>query len=55
MLEEKVRPYIQNIDNNVLPQPIIQAQTTADQKVFLSYSLCSSIIVYFVGLRMQLV
>lgn len=32
MLEEKVRPYIQNIDNTVLPQPIIQSQTTADQK-----------------------
>lgn len=33
MLEEKVRPYIQNIDNTVLPQPIImESERNQDQK-----------------------
>ncbi|OIT31959.1 PREDICTED: uncharacterized protein LOC109208016 [Nicotiana attenuata] len=33
MLEEKVRPYIQNIDNTVLPQPIVmESERNQDQK-----------------------
>ncbi|TYJ20906.1 hypothetical protein E1A91_A08G028600v1 [Gossypium mustelinum] len=32
MLEEKVRPYIQNIDNGVLPQPIVIPSQTGNQK-----------------------
>ncbi|XP_006358975.1 uncharacterized protein [Solanum tuberosum] len=33
MLEEKVRPYIQNIDNAVLPQPIVmESERNQDQK-----------------------
>lgn len=33
MLEEKVRPYIQNIDNIVLPQPIVmESERNQDQK-----------------------
>ncbi|PPD70633.1 hypothetical protein GOBAR_DD32494 [Gossypium barbadense] len=32
MLEEKVRPYIQNIDNGVLPQPIVIPSQTENQK-----------------------
>ncbi|XP_009625377.1 uncharacterized protein [Nicotiana tomentosiformis] len=33
MMEEKVRPYIQNIDNTVLPQPIImESERNQDQK-----------------------
>lgn len=36
MLEEKVRPYIQNIDNTVLPQPIVmESERNQDQKVLL--------------------
>ncbi|MBA0762458.1 hypothetical protein Gotri_012062, partial [Gossypium trilobum] len=31
MLEEKVRPYIQNIDNGVLPQPIVIPSQTGNQ------------------------
>ncbi|KAJ0045567.1 hypothetical protein Pint_04587 [Pistacia integerrima] len=32
MLEEKVRPYIQNIDNTVLSQPILMKQQNKNQK-----------------------
>ncbi|KAL2476355.1 embryo defective [Abeliophyllum distichum] len=33
MLKEKVQPYIQNVDNSVLPQPILlQTQSNQDQK-----------------------
>ncbi|XP_038996756.1 uncharacterized protein LOC120121473 isoform X2 [Hibiscus syriacus] len=32
MLEEKVRPYIQNIDNGVLPQPIVIHSQNGNQK-----------------------
>ncbi|KAI3466102.1 hypothetical protein Pfo_022765 [Paulownia fortunei] len=33
MLKEKVKPYLQNIDNSVLPQPIVlQSQRNHDQK-----------------------
>lgn len=45
MLEEKVRPYIQNIDNGVLSQPIIvQSQNQIDKVFFfviIPYSLLS--------------
>ncbi|XVF04238.1 hypothetical protein REPUB_Repub05bG0065200 [Reevesia pubescens] len=33
MLEEKVRPYIQNFDNGVLPQPIVIQSQNGNQKV----------------------
>ncbi|KAL4584964.1 hypothetical protein LXL04_009577 [Taraxacum kok-saghyz] len=33
MLEEKLQPYIENIDNGVLPQPILIATSKTDQKV----------------------
>ncbi|KAE8733619.1 putative catalytic [Hibiscus syriacus] len=33
MLEEKVRPYMQNIDNGVLPQPIVIHSQNGNQKV----------------------
>lgn len=33
MLEEKLQPYIQNIENGVLPQPILAAPQNNDQKV----------------------
>ncbi|KAG8364921.1 hypothetical protein BUALT_Bualt18G0049000 [Buddleja alternifolia] len=40
MLKEKVEPYLQNIDNSVLPQPILlQSQRNQDQKVCLSLVL----------------
>ncbi|WOH00228.1 hypothetical protein DCAR_0519586 [Daucus carota subsp. sativus] len=32
MLIEKVQPYIQKIDNNVLPRPILQPQTSSEKK-----------------------
>ncbi|GKB59844.1 hypothetical protein Tco_0916030, partial [Tanacetum coccineum] len=32
MLEEKLQPYIQNIDNGVLPQPILAGPPKNDQK-----------------------
>lgn len=32
MLIEKVQPYIQNIDNNVLPGPILQPQRSSEKK-----------------------
>ena len=48
MLEEKVRPYIQNNDNAVLSQPIILPSQDQKQKVLLflklPYQLASSII-----------
>lgn len=34
MLEEKVRPYIQNIDNEVLSKPIVLRSQNQEQKVF---------------------
>lgn len=37
MLIEKVQPYIQKIDNNVLPGPILQPQTSSEKKVFLFF------------------
>lgn len=37
MLIEKVQPYIQNIDNNVLPGPILQPQMSSDKKVSLVF------------------
>jgi hypothetical protein len=41
MLEEKVRPYIQDIDNEVLSKPIVLRSQNQEQKVFsrLSFSL----------------
>ncbi|KAL4573277.1 hypothetical protein LXL04_020077 [Taraxacum kok-saghyz] len=33
MLEEKLQPYIENIDNGVLPQPILIATSKTDQNV----------------------
>lgn len=33
MLEEKVRPYIQKIDNSVLSKPIVLQSHTQEQKV----------------------
>ena len=36
MLEEKVRPYIQNMDNGVIPPPIVmQSPKNQDHKVLL--------------------
>lgn len=46
MLIEKVQPYIQKKDNNVLPRPILQPQTSSEKKVLFSSSLCFSIIVH---------
>lgn len=50
MLEEKVRPYIQNIDNGVLSQPIIvQSQNQIDKVFFfviVLYSLLSIIMIF---------
>ncbi|KAK2639002.1 hypothetical protein Ddye_026797 [Dipteronia dyeriana] len=45
MLEEKVRPYIQNSDNYVLSQPILIQSQNKDQKV-LSLSLSLYIYIY---------
>ncbi|KAH0775395.1 hypothetical protein KY290_012532 [Solanum tuberosum] len=40
MLEEKVRPYIQNIDNAVLPQPIVmESERNQDQKLLYGVDL----------------
>ncbi|KAL0320660.1 UNVERIFIED_CONTAM: hypothetical protein Sradi_5327500 [Sesamum radiatum] len=36
MLKEKVEPYLQNIDNGVLPQPIVLQSQNHDQKVEVS-------------------
>lgn len=37
MLEEKLQPYIKNIENGVLPQPILAGPQQNDQKVQPSY------------------
>ncbi|PHT72997.1 hypothetical protein T459_23782 [Capsicum annuum] len=53
MLEEKVRPYIQNIDNTVLPQPIVmESERNQDQKVLLSlWEIYGSVYSCFFGLK----
>lgn len=49
-LEEKVQPYIQNMNNAVLSQPIFLQQQTEDKKVspsslgFLKFSLLSKVL-----------
>lgn len=48
MLEEKVRPYIQNVENEVLSKPIVLRSQNQDQKVFLSsllFTYCLLILV----------
>lgn len=37
MLEEKLQPYIENIDNGVLSQPILIGAPKNDQKVLIDY------------------
>lgn len=37
MLEEKVRPYMKNIDNAVLSRPILMQQPNKNQKVLFTY------------------
>jgi len=40
MLEEKLQPYIQNIDNEVLSEPILLKSQKQEKVHFLSLSLC---------------
>lgn len=37
MLEEKMRPYIQNMDNDVLSKPIVLQSQKQEQKVYLVF------------------
>ena len=46
MLEEKLQPYIQEINDGVLPQPIVTGPAKKDQKVHL-FSLATTILVVF--------
>lgn len=48
MLEEKLQPYIQNIEKGVLPQPILTGSPKNDQKVlpfFFLTSICVSCLI----------
>lgn len=47
MLEEKLQPYIQNIDNEVLSEPILLKSQKQEKVLSLSLSLS----VFYLGLR----